>query len=64
MLIIRKGQVKVRNAFQETFALRLARNSPIGNAELSRNVRAVSEANRRDSFGWLGPQEFAFDTAT
>jgi hypothetical protein len=29
----------------------------------SRNVRAVSEANRGDSFGKLGPQEFAFDTA-
>jgi hypothetical protein len=27
------------------------------------DVRAVSEANRRDRFGWLGPQGFAFDTA-
>jgi hypothetical protein len=27
------------------------------------DVRAVSEANRRDSFGQLGLQEFAFDTA-
>jgi hypothetical protein len=33
------------------------------NRKLSRNASAVSEANRRDRFGWLGPQEFAFDTA-
>ena len=30
--------------------------------QLPDHVSAVSEANRRDSFGWLGPQEFAFDT--
>jgi hypothetical protein len=27
------------------------------------DVRGVSAANRRDRFGWLGPQGFAFDTA-
>jgi hypothetical protein len=41
----------------------LAGNRSASGRLVTINVRAVSEANRRDRFGWLGPQEFAFDTA-